>query len=56
MDAFSLAIFTPNPAACEMRVRVFKALAHSSRLLMIQELARGERCVLHPPLIQAFES
>jgi ArsR family transcriptional regulator len=29
----------------EMRVRVFKALAHASRLLIVEELAQGERCV-----------
>jgi DNA-binding transcriptional ArsR family regulator len=29
----------------EKRARVLKALAHPSRLLMIDELSRGERCV-----------
>jgi DNA-binding transcriptional ArsR family regulator len=30
----------------EKRARVLKALAHPSRLMMIDELSRGERCVL----------
>ena len=29
----------------EERARLLKALAHPSRLLMIEELAQGERCV-----------
>jgi DNA-binding transcriptional ArsR family regulator len=29
----------------EQRARVLKAMAHPSRLLMIDELSRGERCV-----------
>lgn len=29
----------------EARARVMKALAHPSRLMMIEELSRGERCV-----------
>ncbi|EGB15515.1 regulatory protein ArsR [Pseudodesulfovibrio mercurii] len=29
----------------EARARVVKAMAHSSRLMMIDELSRGERCV-----------
>jgi len=29
----------------DARVKVLKALAHPSRLFMIEELARGERCV-----------
>ena len=29
----------------EAQARVIKSLAHPSRLLMVQELARGERCV-----------
>ena len=29
----------------EARARVMKALAHPSRLFMVDELARGERCV-----------
>lgn len=32
-------------ARLEARAKVFKALAHPSRLLVVQELARGERCV-----------
>ena len=31
--------------AFERRAAVFKALAHPSRLLMVDELSRGERCV-----------
>jgi len=29
----------------EMRARVLKALAHPTRLFLVDELARGERCV-----------
>lgn len=29
----------------EAQARIFKALGHPSRLLMVEELARGERCV-----------
>jgi DNA-binding transcriptional ArsR family regulator len=29
----------------EARVKVLKALAHSSRLFIVEELAKGERCV-----------
>jgi DNA-binding transcriptional ArsR family regulator len=29
----------------EARARILKALAHPSRLLIVEELARGERCV-----------
>ncbi|MCX7934544.1 MAG: metalloregulator ArsR/SmtB family transcription factor [Planctomycetota bacterium] len=29
----------------EIRARIIKALAHPSRLLMVEELAKGERCV-----------
>jgi DNA-binding transcriptional ArsR family regulator len=29
----------------QLRAAVFKALAHPSRLLMVDELSRGERCV-----------
>ena len=32
-------------ARYEARSQVFKALAHPSRLLMVDELARSERCV-----------
>ena len=38
MDANALARY-------EARSRVFKALAHPSRLLMVDELAKPERCV-----------
>lgn len=37
---------TISPSASRAdKVRVFKALAHGSRLLIVEELARGERCV-----------
>ncbi len=29
----------------EARARIIKALGHASRLMMVDELARGERCV-----------
>ncbi len=29
------------------RAEVMKALAHPSRLMMVEELSRGERCVCH---------
>jgi len=32
-------------ARYEARARVFKALAHPSRLLIVDELMRGEKCV-----------
>jgi ArsR family transcriptional regulator len=32
-------------ARYEVRARIIKALAHPSRLLIVDELARGERCV-----------
>ena len=32
-------------AAYAAKVRVLKALSHPSRLLMVEELGRGERCV-----------
>ena len=35
----------PNSASLEIRARTLKALAHPSRLLAIEELAEGERCV-----------
>lgn len=35
----------PSLSDFETRARVLKALAHASRLLMIDELSRGERCV-----------
>ncbi len=31
----------------EERAKVIKAMAHPSRLMMIDELSRGERCVCH---------
>ncbi len=34
-----------SPEVFEERARVLKALAHPSRLIMIDELSRGERCV-----------
>lgn len=35
----------PNPARFKTQASVFKALAHPSRLLMVDALSRGERCV-----------
>lgn len=36
----------PSPAAvCRFRAGTLKALAHPSRLLMLEALAEGERCV-----------
>lgn len=32
-------------ARFEARARIIKALAHPSRLFMVEELSRGERCV-----------
>ena len=32
-------------ARCEARARILKALAHPTRLFVLEELARGERCV-----------
>jgi DNA-binding transcriptional ArsR family regulator len=34
-----------NQGRFEARARVLKALAHPSRLLIVDELSRGERCV-----------
>jgi ArsR family transcriptional regulator len=30
---------------CEERARILKALAHPTRVFIVEELARGERCV-----------
>ena len=35
----------PSKADFEARAAVMKALAHPTRLMMIEELSRGERCV-----------
>jgi len=35
----------PTPPDFEARAQILKALAHASRLLMVDELSRGERCV-----------
>lgn len=32
-------------ARCEARSRIFKALGHPTRLYIVEELAKGERCV-----------
>ncbi len=34
-----------NRARFEIRARTIKALGHASRLMMVDELSRGERCV-----------
>jgi DNA-binding transcriptional ArsR family regulator len=36
---------TDTHARYEARARIIKAMAHPSRLLIIDELAKGERCV-----------
>ena len=35
----------PTKAQFKAQAQVFKALAHPGRLLMVEELSRGERCV-----------
>ncbi len=35
----------PSAAEFKAQAQVFKALAHPGRLLMLDELSRGERCV-----------
>ena len=35
----------PKPADFKSQAQMFKALAHPARLLMLDELSRGERCV-----------
>jgi len=35
----------PKPANFKSQAQMFKALAHPARLLMLDELSRGERCV-----------
>jgi len=35
----------PTPAQFRSQADVFKALGHPGRLLMVEELSRGERCV-----------
>lgn len=35
----------PSVAQFKVQAQVFKALAHPGRLLMVDELSRGERCV-----------
>lgn len=35
----------PSPSQFRSQAEVFKALAHPGRLLMVDELSRGERCV-----------
>ena len=37
--------FKPRPAQFRAQAEVFKALGHPGRLLMVDELSRGERCV-----------
>jgi len=36
---------SPSKADFEARAKVMKVLAHPTRLMMIEELSRGERCV-----------
>lgn len=35
----------PKPADLAQRAKVFKALGHPSRLLMVEALGQGEKCV-----------
>jgi ArsR family transcriptional regulator len=35
----------PDLDRCRHHARVFKALGHATRLFLVQELGRGERCV-----------
>ena len=37
--------FRPTPAHFRARAEIMKAMAHPSRLMMVDELSRGERCV-----------
>jgi len=37
------------------QAQVFKALAHPARLLMVNELSRGERCVCELAALVGFE-
>jgi len=37
--------FRPSREDFKTRAKVMKALAHPTRLMMIEELSRGERCV-----------
>lgn len=34
-----------KPRQFSMQVKIFKALAHETRMLVVDELSRGERCV-----------
>ena len=36
---------TKTQARCMARARILKALGHPARLYMVEELAKGERCV-----------
>ena len=40
-----IAADTKTRARYKAQAQVFKALAHPSRLLMVEELSKGERCV-----------
>jgi ArsR family transcriptional regulator len=39
------AMAKPKPADFKAQAQMFKALAHPGRLLMVNELSHGERCV-----------
>lgn len=45
MPAWERSVTPKTLAQYEARARVFKALAHPSRLFIVDELSRGERCV-----------
>ena len=40
-----MAVETETHSRYRLRARIIKALAHPSRLMMVDELSRGERCV-----------
>jgi DNA-binding transcriptional ArsR family regulator len=40
-----MAVQTEAHSKYQQRARIIKALAHPSRLMMVDELSRGERCV-----------
>jgi DNA-binding transcriptional ArsR family regulator len=40
-----MAVQTEVHSKYQQRARIIKALAHPSRLMMVDELSRGERCV-----------
>lgn len=45
----------PSIAQFKAQAQMFKALAHPGRLLMVEELSRGERCVCELAELVGFE-